>query len=178
MQCSAINLTSPRYLTIRTIFDIKMLIMNILIIAFNPSHVHPTTLNVTLQITRCLFFPPLIFPTIKKKEWEAAPVFPKKLPICETNPCYEERCSFDGHWTNSVQRKSDAFFSPILLLTCTETFQWEPSEGFHLVAATSLNLSAICLSACMAECICAVQLCVCVCMQLLLYLSNPAPSAT
>lgn len=52
---------------------------------------------------------------------------------------------------------------------CTETFQWEPSEGFHLVAATSLNLSAIYLSVCMAECICAVQLCVCVCSCYFIY---------
>lgn len=62
MQCSVINLSSPRYLTIRTIFVIKMLIMNILIIAFNPSHVHPTTLNVTLQP------PSFLLPSRKKSE--------------------------------------------------------------------------------------------------------------
>lgn len=73
MQCSVINLTSPRYLTIRTIFDIKMLIMNILIIAFNPSHVHPTTLNVTLQ-------PPSFFLPSRKKSERQHRFFLKSSP--------------------------------------------------------------------------------------------------
>lgn len=73
MQCGVINLSSPRYLTIRTIFVIKMLIMNILIIAFNPSHVHPTTLNVTLQ-------PPSFFLPSRKKSERQHRFFLKSSP--------------------------------------------------------------------------------------------------
>ena len=125
--------------------------MNISAIAFNPTHAHPLFINPFRSLVAS-------FSPTMEKSWEAGLVS-YKTPHLWNQACPAiERCLLFSYLPPHS--------------TDTDTFQYKPSEGFHL-----LQLHSICL---LSVPVCTwIKVSVphnCVCTLMLFYLANPAPT--